>query len=128
MAPFDRGKLPEETTSDKETHELLSHEKLLEIANDLSLYEVDHPELSSNIEPILQFIGAQLKEHSPESPKCTATLSQPVPCDDFRKTLSYSMCLAWKKLETGETKRMSEAMKQARSETFAECRRRGVAP
>jgi hypothetical protein len=104
------------------------HEKLLHLADKLHEYAEYHPDQASHVEPILDHIGMELKEHSPLSPKCTAILAEPVRCDDFRKTLSYSMCLAWKKLESGETKRMSEAMKAARTETFTQCRREGVPP
>jgi hypothetical protein len=103
------------------------HQKLLELADKLEAFADLHPEHAKLVDPILEFIGKELKEGSPLSAKCIAAIeefekSPESVCGDFRKTLSVSMCKAWKGIEEGKYKSMSEAMRSERGETFAKCR------
>ena len=108
-------------------HDEEPHEKLLSLANRLQEFAEFHPDQAPHIEPILEHIGMELKEHSPLSAKCTNLLfdengnRNAPPCGNFRGMLSFSMCDAWRMLETGEKTKMGDAMRDARAKAFSQC-------
>jgi hypothetical protein len=55
------------------------------------------------------------------SARCQNRLSEPIPCDNFRKLMGWRLCRAWDLIDKGEATNLGVAISKAAEEVRAKC-------